>query len=222
MLHLPYRVSIVYVLINESIFLHMTTECVFPQPPIGNRETINSKFFEEPLGDLQIPNSSGKDKRVHLLPNPCMFRFNEVLFGVCSNDTLFSLSADEASKNTGNRLARLAGHILQQQSFAPVFPFPTSGFHQADLRHSRHWQMDASPDILITPSKLQHMAKDVLGTLVVNPGSLAKGSNGGTFAEMSIHPLSEGELRKAIAEGKEQEPIEHSVFARTSVNISRI
>jgi hypothetical protein len=52
---------------------------------------------------------------------------NEVLFGVCSNDTLFSLSSDEVSRNIeGNRLARLAGHLLQQQSFSPQFPVPST------------------------------------------------------------------------------------------------
>ena len=50
---------------------------------------------------------------------------NEVLFGVCSNDVLFSLTSDEVSQNIeGNRLARLAGHLLQQQSFSPQFPVP--------------------------------------------------------------------------------------------------
>lgn len=52
-------------------------------------------------------------------------RVNEVLFGVCSNDVLFSLTSDEVSQNIeGNRLARLAGHLLQQQSFSPQFPVP--------------------------------------------------------------------------------------------------
>lgn len=52
-------------------------------------------------------------------------RVNEVLFGACSNDVLFSLTSDEVSQNIeGNRLARLAGHLLQQQSFSPQFPVP--------------------------------------------------------------------------------------------------
>ena len=199
-------------------------ECVFPQPPIGDREKIKSEFFEDDLGVLNIPCSTDKDKRVHLLPNPCMFRFNEVLFGMTSNDVLFSLSADETSKNTGNqRLARLAGHILQQQSFSPIFPIPTVyGMQQADLRHSRHWQMGATPDILILPSKLNTMARNVHGTLVLNPGQLTKGINGGTYAELAIHPIKDNNLRQLITDGKEAVPIEHNVFDRTAVNIKRI
>mmetsp|Transcript_9829 Transcript_9829/g.10590 ORF Transcript_9829/g.10590 Transcript_9829/m.10590 type:complete len:397 (-) Transcript_9829:3272-4462(-) len=51
-------------------------EFVFPQPPFGNREAINTHFIEEPLGVLNIPFSRSNDpkQRVHLLPNPCMFR----------------------------------------------------------------------------------------------------------------------------------------------------
>jgi hypothetical protein len=56
-----------------------------------------------------------------------LFRVNEVLFGVCSNDVLFTLSSNEVSLNIeGNRLARLAGHLLQQQSFSPQFPVPAN------------------------------------------------------------------------------------------------
>jgi hypothetical protein len=53
-------------------------------------------------------------------------RINEVLFGVSTNDVLFGLSNDEISQEPteSHRLTRLAGHMLQQQSFAPQFPPP--------------------------------------------------------------------------------------------------
>jgi DNA polymerase alpha subunit B len=81
--------------------------------------------------------------------------------------------------------------------------------------------MQVSPDVLILPSKLAHMARDVLGTVVVNPGSLAKGANGGTYAEVAIHPVKEDALRSLhLANAKE--PMPHAVPARTSVNIMKI
>jgi hypothetical protein len=59
---------------------------------------------------------------------------NEVLVGVCSNDVLFTMSSDEVSLNIeGNRLARLAGHLLQQQSFSPQFPVPQSLLSQVRI-----------------------------------------------------------------------------------------
>ena len=54
-----------------------------------------------------------------------IYRINEILFGVTSNDALFSLSSDETSKISENRLARLSNHILQQQSYQPQFPIPS-------------------------------------------------------------------------------------------------
>jgi DNA polymerase alpha subunit B len=56
-------------------------EMVFPQPPFGDRDRVESKFFEEPLGVLNIPFSKDDDirKRVHLMPNPCMFRYTRYI-----------------------------------------------------------------------------------------------------------------------------------------------
>jgi len=51
-------------------------EFVYPQPPFGDRDRVDTTFYEEPLGVLQVPFSTDRDprKRVHMLPNPCMFR----------------------------------------------------------------------------------------------------------------------------------------------------
>jgi DNA polymerase alpha subunit B len=197
-------------------------ESVFPQPPFGDRDEVKTSFFSESLGVLEVPFSKDGDprKRVHLMPNPCMFRVNEVLFGVTSQDMLFALSSDEVSLNTPNRLDRLAAHLLQQQSFCPQFPVAGNTPGYVDLRHSRHWQMKVSPDVLILPSKLTPMARDVLGTVVINPGLLTKGVNGGTFAELNIHPLSEKMLRDKVLE--KSGDITHSVHERTYANIIKI
>jgi DNA polymerase alpha subunit B len=67
-------------------------EFVFPQPPFGDRETVKTTYFEEDLGRLNVPFSDAKDprKRVHFMPNPCMFRyvraplmFLHILYVVC-------------------------------------------------------------------------------------------------------------------------------------------
>ena len=51
-------------------------EHVFPQAPFGDRDPVETPFYEELLGTLDVPHSKDTDmrKRVHLLPNPCMFR----------------------------------------------------------------------------------------------------------------------------------------------------
>ena len=198
-------------------------ECVFPQPAFGDRDELKTPYFDQSLGVLDVPFSQDNDirKRIHLVPNPCMFRVNEVLFGVTSNDALFSLSSDEVSMNLGaNRLDRLAAHLLQQHSFSPQFPVPQNSLVQLDLRHSRHWQMKVSPDILIVPSKLTPMVRDVLGTLVVNPGLLTKGVNGGTYAELNIHPISDSILRDKLLEQVSE--VKNEVCKRTYANVIKI
>eukprot|EP01041_Mallomonas_annulata_P010537 gene10537-21974_t len=174
-------------------------ENVFPQPPFGNRDRLDSTFFNEPLGVLDVPFSKDNDvrKRVHLLPNPCTFRVNEVVFGVTANDVLSTLASEEINLSVNARLPRLAAHVLQQQSYAPVFPPPPDSQTQLDLRQARHWHIGVSPDVLILPSSQPVLAKDIFGTLVLNPGSLAFGTGGGSFAELNIHPMKMETLQEA-------------------------
>jgi DNA polymerase alpha subunit B len=50
---------------------------VFPQPPLNKtKPAIQSPFTEEKEGEIDVPYSNEKDpkRRVHMLPNPCMFR----------------------------------------------------------------------------------------------------------------------------------------------------
>ncbi len=105
---------------------------------------------------------------------------------------------------------------------------------QYDLRHSKHWEFNVHPDVLILPSRLAALAKEVFGTLVVNPGPLTRGVGGGTFAQLSIHPIKEAELRASIvqsnahASASQQSHVPpadaypHQVAARTSVTIKKI
>lgn len=118
---------------------------------------------------LDIPRTGGAGNprttktRVHLAPNPAWLRVNEVTIGVCSADALLDLSGDEVSagSGSGNRLARLTGHLLQQQSFYPLFPPPAGSPAQLDMRHAQRWGMPSTPDVLLVPSKLAQFARDV-------------------------------------------------------------
>ena len=51
-------------------------EYVYPQPPFGDRDRLDTIFFDEALGVLDVPYSKENDplKRVHLFSNPSMFR----------------------------------------------------------------------------------------------------------------------------------------------------
>jgi DNA polymerase alpha subunit B len=99
---------------------------------------------------------------------------------------------------------------------------------QVDFRHAKHWQMSShSPDVLIMPSKLTPMAKSVHSTLVVNPGFLAKGTAGGSYADICIHPIAENTLREGIAAANADDAADdggmlHNVVSRSYVNVVKI
>lgn len=145
---------------------------------------------------------------------------NETLFAVTSNDILYSLSSEEVSQGRAdNRLSRLYGHTLQQQSLCPLFPPSVNSSFQVDYRQSAHFTMKVAPDVLIAPSKLTQLARESSGTLVINPGTLTKGTAGGTYAEMNIHPFPEAILEEAEKKGQS---MPHVVHSRAQVSIMRI
>ena len=80
--------------------------------------------------------------------------------------------------------------------------------------------MPCRPDILILPSKLACIARPVCNsTLVVNPGQLAKGTTGGTYAVLNIHPIGRETLEAA---GGDDVELEHAIQDRVSIDIIRI
>lgn len=160
---------------------------------------------------------------IFILLNIIVYRVNETVFGVTSNDVLFSMQAEEISNVDGERLIRLASHLVYQQSFLPQFPPPSNMVSQMDFRNMKGWQMPSTPDILITPSRLKPFAMEgsegLSETLVINPGYLSKGTTGGTFAQINIHPIDRGVIQTAVIENKS---VSNQVPSRTSVNILKI
>ncbi|CAM9546649.1 unnamed protein product [Chrysoparadoxa australica] len=172
---------------------------VYPQPPFSDRvkEGVEMKLpgaEEDPVFVLGLPES----KKVHCVSNPSMIKINEVTLGVTSTDVLFDINQDEISiPSSGGRLIRLTEHLLKQQSFYPLFPPPSNSSPQLDLCHAEKWHMPCTPDILLVPSRLQFFARNIKGCLCINPGQLAKGNGGGTFAHMAVHPIPKAKLEKA-------------------------
>mmetsp|Transcript_5284 Transcript_5284/g.9614 ORF Transcript_5284/g.9614 Transcript_5284/m.9614 type:complete len:649 (-) Transcript_5284:46-1992(-) len=203
---------------------------VFPQAPFKDR-VENGESLDLPGAEgivngslgLQYVEEAGREgqeqstwtKRVHCVSNPCTFKINDVVFGITSVDPLFSLTTQDCSANI-NRMARMAQHLIQQQSYYPVFPPPKQA--NLDLRHLGKVKMPVTPDVLLVPSKLAPFCKEVLGSLVVNPQQLSKGSTGGTFATITIHPMPREELEKA-GEGVE---MPHKVAERARVQVQKI
>lgn len=200
---------------------------VYPQPPLRDQvpNGVASPFFpDEKLFSLDIPFTKGgvAEKRVHLVSNPCMLRINEVVLGVTSVDALLHLGREEIANRpvSNNRITRLAEHLLMQQSFYPIFPSSAADAAPLDMKFYDKVMMPVSPDILITPSKLTTFSRVLSnGTLAINPGQTAKGTTGGTYADLTVYPMAK---EGTGADTPEREAVPHQVAERSIVDILRI
>lgn len=205
----------------------------YPQPPLQDQLPKGGKFLEIPgaeafefgsMGLYRLQEmGKGRDGmascRVHCMSNPCTFQVNEVVFGVTSTDVLFHLSIEETNANLvpGSRLRHIAQHLVQQQSYYPLFP-PSKSVN-LDLKQSEGWRMPCRPDVLVIPSKLTPFCSTVLeSTMAVNPGHLTKGTTGGTYAIMEIQPMS----RDIFDDTADDVELPHNVPDRIQVEVKKI
>jgi DNA polymerase alpha subunit B len=129
------------------------------------------------------------------------------------------MSVDETNANLppGSRLRLIAQHLVQQQSYYPLFP-PNKAVNM-DLKQQEGWKMPCRPDVLIVPSKLSPFCAPVLeNTIIVNPGHLTKGTTGGTYSIMEIKPMSRESLDDAI----DTVELPHNVQDRIHLEVRRI
>ncbi|CAB3248945.1 unnamed protein product [Arctia plantaginis] len=141
--------------------------------------------------------SRRKHTNLYFIPDPCTLNINGVIVGVTSTDVLMHISQEEISSGmAGDKLSRLAGHVLMQQTYYPLCPAAPSLALDAAL-WAAHAQMSTTPHVLVLPSNFRYFVKEVNGCVVVNPEHLTKGTGGGTFARISI--ANDNNSHKSIA-----------------------
>ncbi|KAK5167484.1 DNA-directed DNA polymerase alpha subunit pol12 [Saxophila tyrrhenica] len=196
------------------------------------------RFAKAPLG---LP------KQVQVVTNPITLSINEMVVGISTQDVLSELRREnvhQASKSTAfndDFLARLAGNVIEQRHFFPVFPPqarenlpkprrlegeepPVGGEERfavgacLDLGYMKlgEW-LNVRPDVLVLPSVLNPFAKVVNSVLCINPGTLSKKRGAGTFTSMSVTPKSLTE-----EETEAGEAVAHCIFERARVDVVRI
>ena len=130
-----------------------------PHIPLGpelNRYIINNDCSNN---RYQLPDSM-EHERLHCLSNPSTFLIKEMVIGVNTADILMDLSKQETSRGqSGDRMGRLANHILQQRSYYPMCP-PAPGLNLV-YEHMDKLSLPISPDIMVLPSDLRFFAKNV-------------------------------------------------------------
>ena len=182
-------------------------------------------------------------KQVSLAPNPVMLSLNEIVFGISSHDSLYDLRWEQTvggtEKSTKDPLARLAGHLIEQRHFAPMYPprdrkdLPkpsvADGFDEDDGEVKAtgamldvsyialgEWQT-CKPDVLITPSALNPFVKVVEGVTVVNPGTIMKKNTAGSLAQLVVKAKEVSEEEQGTVE-----LVPHKIYERARVEVIRI
>ncbi|GBP79989.1 DNA polymerase alpha subunit B [Eumeta japonica] len=131
-------------------------------------------------------NSRRKHPNIHFIPDPCTLNFNGLLIGITSTDILMHISQEEISYGAGgDKLSRLAGHVLNQQSYYPLWP-PPANLPVDTTLWAAHAHFSHTPHLLILPSNFRYFIKEVKGSVVINPERLTKGIGGGTFARIQL------------------------------------
>jgi len=161
----------------------------------------------------QAPNAVLDHERVFFFPNPCTFMIQELTFGCTTADVLSDVFKNEAARPKKD-LASVANHLIEQRSYYPLFP-PGEGVN-FDYAHIDNTAMPITPDVLLLPSKLRYFAKDVNGTLVVNPGRLTKFRSGGTYGHLRIDAPRRNDIPT------NNEPLRAGVSERATVQIRRV
>ena len=128
----------------------------------------------------------------------------------------FTLPSPEVPSHSTNLTPLMASP--SDCSFYPVFPPPLGAC--LDTSHYSALQLPASPDVLLLPSNLAPFAKllslevaaggqsaaslsavnpsAAVAVVAVNPGRLAKGVSGGTFAHVQVVPAGEGDVGNEV------------------------
>ncbi|XP_049817799.1 DNA polymerase alpha subunit B isoform X2 [Aethina tumida] len=132
----------------------------------------------------------GAYEKIRFVPDPCMLDVNGLVIGATSADVLFDISNFELYQDRNpsgpvDRLGRLASHLLQQQSFYPLYP-PSKDMCIDHELLEQHGFIEYIPHILILPSTLRYFIKNISGCLVINPERSTKGYGAGTFAKVEI------------------------------------
>lgn len=170
-------------MVAEGVQDSETTVLVLPS---AGRDVHHTFIYPAP----PFPESKTTNK-IKMVSDPCVVDVEGLTLGITATDILFHLGKEEISfpPRSGDRLRRLAGHLLQQRSFYPLYP-PNEEINldMEQVESIGGASLDIRPDVMILPSDLLHFFKDIDGTLAMNPQRLSRGEGGGVFARLKVVP----------------------------------
>merc|ERR1712241_250323 len=171
--------------VAEAVADSETTVLVLPS---AGRDVHHSFIYPAPPFD-----ESKTTNKIKMVSDPCVVDVEGLTWGITSSDILFHLGKEEISfpPRSGDRMARLASHLLTQGSFYPLYP-PSEemsvDYEQLESKATMH----RAPHLLLLPSDLSHFVREVENCIVVNPGRVTRGQGPGTYARLKMRKDKDG------------------------------
>ncbi|KAI6204430.1 hypothetical protein M3Y94_00673400 [Aphelenchoides besseyi] len=152
---------------------------VFPTPPMA---FDNFRIDEKPPSNF------------HFVTDPSVFDINGVRFAVTCSQSVWMLSGAEKFQgvNSGERIARLCGHILDQQSLCPM----TLNNRVSVLREDFRPHLTERPHFIVVPSHLVTFTKINQNVVFVNPKFCAKNVCRYAFIDVNLRAARENKNSK--------------------------
>ncbi|VDK65934.1 unnamed protein product, partial [Cylicostephanus goldi] len=171
--------------------------------PAPSRDLCCAPFFPTPPLEISSDVCKRMGKRLHSVPDPCIVRVNGIEIALTSSEVgavvprdllipqffvfmiklrcmiIAHLSKNEwhrsEDQENRDRISRLASHLLSQRSLYPLYPpcLPMSTEESLKI-----CALQSAPHVVIASSVLSASIKNINGTVVANPGIMARGGMG--------------------------------------------
>ncbi|KAL0131721.1 hypothetical protein PUN28_002935 [Cardiocondyla obscurior] len=153
----------------------------------SNRDAHHEPIFPTPQYTVFNRKLLQSYSNLKLMPDPCILDIAGLKVGVTSVDVIKHIGKEEISNVSGDRLTRLADHVLAQTCFYPVYPSPEDLNVDTEL-WEKYTFFDQQPHVMILPSDMRSYCKVINECMVLNPERMHKN----IYARLSVKPVLGG------------------------------
>lgn len=134
-------------------------------------------------------------EKMLFISNPKIVYINEMIFAVANYDIIKDITSNSI-RGKKTPIEYSMEYILTQRSLYPILkntiPFEENDnldkVNVVDISQISKFYFNQLPDVILTTSVMNTMAKRFCNTLFVNPGMMYKGFSLGSFAKITIYP----------------------------------
>ncbi|XP_077275131.1 DNA polymerase alpha subunit B isoform X2 [Temnothorax americanus] len=153
----------------------------------SNRDAHHEPIFPTPRYGVFNRKLLQNYSNLKLMPDPCTLDVAGLKIGITSVDVIKHIGKEEISNVSGDRLSRLADHVLAQTCFYPVYP-PSEDLNVDTELWEKYAFFDQQPHLLILPSDMRCYCKVINECMILNPERAHKHA----YARLRVKPTLGG------------------------------